>query len=1225
MSACGTGESEPIGVDYVDAATDEGLTMSDTGIDRSTPEVAAPEERGGDEIATTDLFEIRWSDTPTETVSEEGSMGWPCSTGAECLSGFCIESVEGKICTIQCIEDCPEGFDCLVHQASLPDEVYICTPPLRVLCEPTEEVCNGKDDDCDEEVDEDAECIKSDKDGDGVLDELDNCWIVPNPGQDDFDLDMAGDACDPDDDNDLSADEKDCAPKDPEVNPSADEQCDGKDNDCDALIDEGFADSDADGLSNCIDPDDDNDSFSDEGDCAPTEAAIHPGAPEVCDGKDNDCDYDVDDNFADLDKDGQADCVDGDLDQDGVENGQDNCPKAANEGQQDQDSDGQGDACDPDVDGDGLPGSVDNCPLVFNPGQKDLDSDDVGDECDDDIDGDAVPPGDDNCFLVHNPAQEDSDKDGVGDACDGDEDGDSDPNESDCAPKNPYIGASAEETCDGLDNDCNGLTDEGYSDKDADGLKDCVDPDDDNDGDTDASDCAPLNPAVHVGAAELCNGVDDDCDGGTDEDLGTLACGKGLCFHTVPMCAGGMLLQCDPFDDASVELCDGKDNDCDGLVDEDLGVTTCGTGACYHSAPACFGGKPKACDPMAGASSEVCDAVDNDCDGKLDEDLGTITCGLGNCKHTVSSCLGGQVQECDPKQGAVVEVCDGQDNDCDGQADEQFADLDVDEIPDCLDPDDDGDGDADVTDCAAGDPAVSHGAAESCDGVDNNCAGGVDEEGAEGCAKIYYDGDFDGHGKAGVSKCLCGPAGFYKAVVDDDCEDLNPWIFPGASELCDGVDNDCDGEIDESGATGCSWFFGDNDGDGYGAGDPFCVCGAPGTGWAVLSGDCDEGDSEVHPGALELCDEMDNDCDVQQDETFDLLSDSGNCGECGFLCQLNNSSSGCVLGECAIEGCLSGYADCNEIPSDGCEIHTDKDVLNCGTCSKACVLPNAVPSCSGGKCGIAACQLHFSDADEIPENGCEKNTHGLVADDPGLCCSSIKDAVPNAESGVYWIDPMEDGAPFQVYCDMTTDGGGWTLIEMQASNTALDSTYWSPSARNVGALINFAVNPNVAARLSSQDINDIFRKSHGHVQHRYNNNEPGYMLTDVFGSATPSIVSSGTMDIAKALRGQEGMVGGFCDFYGGTGFKCCNNNGAGMDWRRYNSNKADNLWCSGVHAYSNNGCNGQTIHGPLGDSYSCNKSGQRSVEGHMWWWYGQGGVPCTNYAQYGCYGSRWIK
>ena len=1393
FASCGT-EGDAISGDTGEPGKQE-VVAGETVLSDTGAELAA--DAGQQEIPTApevtlDLPDLSF-DLNTDVGPVPGGLGYPCVGPSQCDSGFCIHTPDGQQCTVTCLEDCPLGWECLQHQPSLPDEIYICAPTHMNLCKPCEknsdcltngvdlgdkcvgyggagsfcgatcmgagdcpggyeckqvldvwgsqssqciledgecacqawfvdegamtacensnqhgvcagnrtctpqgltpcdaavpakELCNGLDDDCDEEVDEEAggascyvenqygscpgayvcddgdlvcdadqatpetcdgvdnncdgktdenypdsdgdglaDCLEFDKDGDGVMDVDDNCPNAKNPGQEDFDLDMAGDACDPDDDNDMSADTVDCGPLDPEVKPGAPEVCNGKDDDCDKLIDEGFPDSDADALANCIDEDDDNDNYPDLADCAPQDAAIYPGATEVCDGKDNDCDFDVDESFPDIDGDGKADCVDGDKDGDGVANDDDNCPKKANPQQEDSDGDGTGDVCDPDPDGDGIPEGVDNCPGLSNPGQKDLDGDGVGDLCDADIDGDGFPDDEDNCPLVANEGQLDSDEDGVGDACDDDQDGDGDPDATDCAPENPYVSQAAAEVCDGLDNNCNGQVDEGFKDTDLDGLRDCVDPDDDNDGDSDPSDCMPLNAAVFTGAPEKCNWLDDDCNGEIDDELGKLACGKGQCFHSVDACVNGVAQVCDPMAGAAAETCDKVDNDCDGLVDEDLGVVFCGKGACQHSEPACTGGKPTSCNPLAGAEQETCDAADNDCDGKVDEELGTTTCGLGECTHTVANCLGGVPQECDPMAGAKGEVCDGLDNNCDGKTDEGYQDTDLDLEPDCTDNDDDGDEDPDITDCAPADPAVHHLAVEVCDGIDNNCAGGVDEEDALGCQPHFLDTDGDGHG-TGDARCLCEAKGLYKALVDDDCDNLNPWVFPGATELCDKVDNNCNNETDEDGATGCSWFFADADSDGFGSGDPNCVCLAPGQGWSVLSGDCDEEESGIHPGALELCDETDNDCDGGVDETFDLDIDPQNCGMCGFICQPNNATGKCEQGKCLINQCLEGYDDCNAISSDGCEIQTSQDTSNCGVCKKVCNLPHAVALCVNGTCQVGQCDEHYSDNDGIPETGCEKPIYGLTEDDPALTCQHILEFNPLSQSGVFWVDPHENGAAFQVYCDMTTDGGGWTLIEMQAGNTALDATYWSPSERNVSALTQFASNANVAARLGATEINALFKHSKGHVQHRYNNNTPGFMLTDVFGSATPTIISGGTMDIAKALRGESGHVGGFCNFYGGTGFTCCNNKGAGMNWRRYNSYKTDNLWCSDLHPYVNNGCNANTIHGPLGDSYSCSKSGQRDVAGHMWWWYGQGGVPCAGYAQYQCYGSRWIK
>lgn len=68
---------------------------------------------------------------------------------------------------------------------------------------------------------------------------------------------------------------------------------------------------------------------------------------------------------------------------------------------------------------------------------------------------------------------------------------------------------------------------------------------------------------------------------------------------------------------------------------------------------------------------EICDGLDNDCDGDIDEDLGTTTCGLGLCEHTIDNCMNGVLQICNPFEGASVEMCDDSDNDCDGSVDEQ--------------------------------------------------------------------------------------------------------------------------------------------------------------------------------------------------------------------------------------------------------------------------------------------------------------------------------------------------------------------------------------------------------------------------------------------------------------------------------------------------------------------------------------------------------------------------
>jgi hypothetical protein len=292
-------------------------------------------------------------------------------------------------------------------------------------------------------------------------------------------------------------------------------------------------------------------------------------------------------------------------------------------------------------------------------------------------------------------------------------------------------------------------------------------------------------------AFETCDAVDNDCDGLTDEDQGTTTCGLGLCSHTVPNCLDGKPLACDPMAGIEPEACDGQDNDCDGLVDEELGSTTCGLGVCVHAQPNCMAGQPQTCNPEQGMQQETCDGLDNDCDGQADEELGELECGLGICKHTAAACKGGKPQLCNPLEGISPESCDGLDNDCDGLVDEELGSTTC-GLGVC---------EHSQLNCKEGQPVACDpllGAQdESCDGEDNDCDGAADEEGAQGCASWYADLDGDGFG-AGDQRCLCGAQGSYSTQVPGDCDDSNDEINPDAAEFCkNGEDDDCDGLVDE--------------------------------------------------------------------------------------------------------------------------------------------------------------------------------------------------------------------------------------------------------------------------------------------------------------------------------------------------------------------------------------------------------------------------------------------
>jgi hypothetical protein len=159
---------------------------------------------------------------------------------------------------------------------------------------------------------------------------------------------------------------------------------------------------------------------------------------------------------------------------------------------------------------------------------------------------------------------------------------------------------------------------------------------------------------------------------------------KGVCegaTKTENLCQGGQWAPCakanyfyndNAFQEAPETLCDLLDNDCDGQVDEELGELTCGLGACLHTVAKCVAGQLQVCDPLEGKSDEICDGIDNDCNGLADDGLGSTSCGLGPCFHSQPNCVEGAPAVCDPFLGASDEKLDGIDNDCDGQTDEGF-------------------------------------------------------------------------------------------------------------------------------------------------------------------------------------------------------------------------------------------------------------------------------------------------------------------------------------------------------------------------------------------------------------------------------------------------------------------------------------------------------------------------------------------------------------------------